>query len=672
MNRASRIRIVLSATLTGSLASVMMLVVEGGHQYPQHFAWASHPPYVGILLGLLSYSVLLYMAMGAGIGLVAGILSLGVLTLFKRLPPWLNTAVVSLTAFAPFFLYVGFFVNRHYLPSVRSGRSILGNIVLLILGGAAVFLLGLSIHGYLNRPPAERRSRFPKAPAWIIVALLAVAIVSGAGALLAVSGGVESPDGRRDRPNVLLFLLETTRADHLSCYGYHRRTTPNIDGLAAEGALFERYYVQAPFSGPSKASLHTGLYPHHHGVRTHPQEISSKVTTLAEVLRERGYATGGFASGVFMGPEFGYHRGFMTYECLGTPFDARRFATNLRGLDLFFHKLTPWYLTKRARYEVVDATNGVDRVLDWIDNVDDRPFFCLFELNEPHNDYDPPAPFDTLFVARDPDYTLMSDFKTRKLSLYDMVYDLESQGYTEKDIEHTIGLYDGEIAYVDHAIGRVADALRDRGILDETIVLVTSDHGENFGEHGTYFAHTQLYESAIHVPLVLRYPPVVEPTKVETLAQEVDVFPTVLDLAGIENAEPVDGESFGPALKGEGQVEERTLFAEDNILKDPRLMEYERYRVYLPGVEGKWRMARKGDWKLIRIPNPEGTIFELYNVAEDPLERTNLVEEKPEKLAELKAELDAWMADDQAGNRQIDPAAVERMKEDLKALGYIE
>jgi arylsulfatase A-like enzyme len=222
---------------------------------------------------------------------------------------------------------------------------------------------------------------------------------------------------------------------------------------------------------------------------------------------------------------------------------------------------------------------------------------------------------------------------------------------------------------VDWAIGRVVDGLRDRGLLDDTILIVTADHGENFGEHGTYLTHTQLYEQSLHVPMVIRYPKTLPPRRIEALVSEVDVFPTVLELAGITRPDTLDGVSM--VRKVENDSTTYPIFAEDDILRDVKLVKYPNYRIFTPGVSGKWRMVRDGPWKLIYIPNPDGDQYELYNIAQDPMERDNRFASEDEVASRLMVLLDEWMAGD-AGDRDLDPEMIKAKVKELRALGYLQ
>ncbi|MGD8414232.1 MAG: sulfatase [Candidatus Latescibacterota bacterium] len=646
------VRRVVAGALTGAVLALLLWAVEWSHHLRIDFAWTLTSNFFQQFLGLTAYGYVLYLIAGSVLGALLGaVLSLLVRSPDGRASRAVNAAIPLLLGL-PVIWQVGLLVNREYLPRRYAPVSLISDLLMGLGFLALVYALFRMVESATAGGAKKRRVWSGLlATLWVLGIVLAAAAtlvwnISKPRAEAAQEGGVH-------RPNVVMVLLETTRAGHVSCYGYERETTPNMDALGREGVVFENYYSEAPFSALSKASLATGLYPHNHGVRTMPQRIRDDVTTLAEVFSGDGYRTAAFATGVLTGTPFNYHRGYRTFESLGIPYDLFRFATSLRGLDLTLNRVTPWYMTSAERSRVVDAVNVVPRALEWMDAGKGRPFFCLVELPDPHFPYQPPKRFAEKFTKPDADYTLIDDIESRRVRWYDVVYDFYEAGYNTTDLEHTIGLYDGEIAYADWAIGRLVEGLKSRGLYDDTIVVLTADHGENFGEHGTFLTHTQLYEQSLHVPMLMRYPEKLPVRRVEALVQEVDVFPTLLELAGVEYEGHLDGVSM--VRKVENDVSSYPLFAEDDILKDVRLMEYDSYRVYLPGVRGKWRMVREGNWKLIYIPTPDGEEYELYDVVADPMERNNLFSPDNEVAGRLMGLLDQWMAQDVRGDEDLNP-----------------
>jgi arylsulfatase A-like enzyme/Tfp pilus assembly protein PilF len=272
--------------------------------------------------------------------------------------------------------------------------------------------------------------------------------------------------------NVLLFTLDTTRADHLGCYGDTLAKTPSLDGLAASGVRFSRVYCPAPLTLPSHTSIMTGLFPLKHGVRNNGHVLPGGIRTLAEILKAQGYATAAFVSSFSVDSRFGIGRGFDVYD------DTFQPQQSLKGPN-----------TQRR------AEETFDRFSRWLDKAPSGKFFCWIHYYDPHLPYDPPSPYKEEFSSR---------------------------------------LYDGEIAYMDHYVGAVLDRLRAKGLLENTLIVVAGDHGEGLGEkvelgHGIF-----LYEESLRVPLIFHNAGVLtRPGVVEGTVRLVDVAPTILELLGL-------------------------------------------------------------------------------------------------------------------------------------------
>jgi len=290
--------------------------------------------------------------------------------------------------------------------------------------------------------------------------------------------------------NILLITLDTTRADHLGCYGYPQAKTPSLDGLAREGIRFARVYCPAPVTLPSHISILSGLYPVTHGVRNNGHHLPSGIKTLAQILKGRGYATAAFVSSFSVDSRFGIDRGFDVYD------------------DTFQSQATLKSANAERR-----AEGTFDRFSRWLESNWSNQFFAWVHYYDPHLPYDPPPPYREEFSGR---------------------------------------LYDGEIAYMDHYVGAILERLETKRILQKTIIIVAGDHGEGLGEkveigHGIF-----LYEPTLRVPLIFHnlkiFP---RPRASESEVRLVDVAPTILDLIGLKDeAAGMQGQSLVPRLKG--------------------------------------------------------------------------------------------------------------------------
>ena len=293
-----------------------------------------------------------------------------------------------------------------------------------------------------------------------------------------------------EKPNVLLVTLDTTRADHLACYGYTGASTPNLDAAAGRGVLFEQAATAAPLTLPSHSTIMTGMYPTFHGVRVNGNTaLGDDQTTLAEVLSARGYATGAFIAAFVLDGRWGLKQGFDHYD---DKFNLQKY----KHLDLGE--------VQRPGNEVVDAA------LAWLDGEKSKPFFAWVHLYDPHIPYAPPEPYASAYARRGP-----------------------------------YGLYDGEIAFMDEQIGRLTDWLARNGLDKSTVVVFVGDHGESLGNHGEGTHGYFIYDYAMHVPFLVATPfDALRGKRVPAQVSTADVFPTILDLVGAAPQAKVQGRSL--------------------------------------------------------------------------------------------------------------------------------
>jgi arylsulfatase A-like enzyme len=504
-----------------------------------------------------------------------------------------------------------------------------------------------------------------------------------AAAAWSLLGGSTGQAGRRasvrpgaDRPpNVVLVVIDTLRRDRVSAYGYHRKTSPNLDRLAAEGALFERAYTTASWTLPAHASLFTGLYTASHGTDNGRIRLPSAHRTLAEILAEAGYRTAGFSANPWLSTMSGLDQGFETFEYLGIQTTTSGFFLNLfKGrLRLLLHG------TDRLDLGAADIT---DRLLRWISDVrrGGEPFFVFLNYMEVHEPYGTvPEPFFSAFLSeqlpRDIGRGWVRETPLFLCASCDPSFDslLECRAdrwhVPEEQLRHAVDLYDAGLLYVDHHIGRILDSLERDGMLEHTVVLVTSDHGESLGERGQMGHGGLLYNSVLDIPLLVRYPPAFAPgTRISEAVSLVDVLPTVEELAGLARSDLPDTVSLLPGSGLAGRPE--------RVLTE-----------YVPIAENVWKAVgrrlrcdyhiagrssaslQKGHEKLIWSSTGE---LELFDLAADPREERNLVSARPEAARNLEAELRAWrlalLSRSEDGETfELDPAT----KQTLESLGYI-
>lgn len=424
----------------------------------------------------------------------------------------------------------------------------------LVLTDAAAALLALGIASQLTRVYRRRLdstlrvARGTLLPLLGVVAMLAV-LVSGMAGWREAATLSALPANKAGKPNVLLLIIDTERADHLSSYGYARRTSPNLDRLAAEGALFERAYSSSSWTLPSHASMMTGrpLNEHHAGLMRRPF-LDQRFPTLAEAMHSEGYATGGFVANTYWaGRQTGLDRGFLHYEDhYGNLGDA--LARTVLGRRLAYEVLPKLGMVDIPGRKRADRINR--DLLGWIDGLDDRPFFAFVNYFDVHGPYLPPAPHAGTFSA--PGQRKKGD----KLDIGALTNDIVVP--PEAELRALIAGYDESLRFVDAEIGRLLEGFEARGILDNTLVIVSSDHGESFGERGLMYHGHSLYPEQIHVPLLLRYPSAIRAgTRISTPVSNQQIPATVAEIADLR-----EGSFLGSSLLNVTETGGETVLAE--------------------------------------------------------------------------------------------------------------
>ncbi len=433
--------------------------------------------------------------------------------------------------------------------------------------------------------------------------------------------------GDQARPNVILITLDTVRADYVSCYGVHPGLTPSLDALAAEGTRFDMAVSTAGVTPVSHASILTGLNNQTHKLRVlsapSGYKLPDDVPMLSTVLAKEGYRTVAVHSAFPVSRNFGFQRGFEVFEDMNTQMQTLPGSTK-----------TQWNVATQRRSD--DTTDVVKRVLG-----DEQPYFLWIHYWDPHDwNLTPPAEY---------------------MPPKEVV--LDENGQIRRPAKE---LYAAEIKFQDSQIGRLMADLKARGLLENTIVVVTADHGQGLMEHG-WAAHRLVYQEQIHVPLIVRVPGVKPTPVVKDLVRTIDIFPTILDFAGVKAPKGVDGRSLRALM--EGKSDEKRLAFADQIngydwnagMKDREERKYDQF-LY---------MAFDWPWKLTYRPlHPEQS--ELYNVAEDPDEANNLYAVDNEHAIRLRRELAnarPWVPGPYAGKGQTpDPEKARALAE----LGYTE
>jgi choline-sulfatase len=399
--------------------------------------------------------------------------------------------------------------------------------------------------------------------------------------------------------NVLLITLDTLRADYVSCYGSKAVATPAIDALAKRGVRFAEAIAQVPLTTPSHACILTGTYPQVNGVRDMGGFVLEKdVPTIASVLGKAGFETAAFVGSAVLNSHYGLNRGFGTYA---DQMMAESTSKKLPGV------------VAEVRGEVVTR-----RALDWLEKhqavAPDRRFFVWAHYYDPHFPYDPPEPYRS---------------------------------------EHLKNLYAGEVAYTDAQVGKLIGWLSETGLLDRTLIVLLADHGESLGEHGEYTHGVFLYDSTVHIPMIIAGPGIPQGRTVPQQVRSIDVEPTIADLIGLSAGDKVQGVSLKSSLM-EG--------------KEPR-SNYCYMETLYPKTSHGWselRGMRTDEWKLVVAPKPE-----LYRFSDDPGELKNVIASHPADADRLQKQVWAVAGPPQSLGK-LEPKSVdEERRRELDALGYV-
>lgn len=427
-------------------------------------------------------------------------------------------------------------------------------------------------------------------------------------------GTIERLKKMNQEPNILVVVVDALRTKNLGCYGYSRQTSPNIDTLAKDGVLFENAFSCTTNTDPSVTSIFSGKYTRSHGITRHGEKVmkeeiqrinNGETSLLPEILKPHGYTT-------------------LAVDWLG--------RWHKRGYDYYSgilkrskrHRMAHWLLAKswntsKLLYSIVrrligrpsffeDARTVTDTAINLLETICHKKFFLFAHYWDTHYPYGLPVHHLKYFQGN----------------------------LDELTVNELLARYDAAISFVDSQIGRLMTVLEDMELLQQTFVILTSDHGESLTEHGIYFDHHGLYDVAIHVPLILKYEILGKNKRIGSLVQHVDIVPTILEVLGLRSQSyGFDGESILTLINNETEKLHSAIYAEE--------------------VHWEHKIAiRTSDYKYIYAPSPEdaicrrcgcvhGGMEELYNLKEDAEETQNIVQRKPKQAISLRRKLDKWV-----------------------------
>ena len=654
-SRKNHFRLILFPVLGTGLAGWFLATINMGAELSRKGSIYS----LNDLYKIILWHVLLWTCVGLIIGVVLLLLSL----VFKkpRTIHFINT--FTLLLFIAFWVFVFGHLNIHLLSGLFSWRSLLWNSAIFVAGAALFYLIYFSLQSKKKR-------------AWN-VCFMTITVILSLLTLFSVTNPwtastrpstqvIKKKQGASEKINVLFVLLDAVRADHLGCYGYPKNTTPNIDRLAAQGAVFEKAYAQSSHTLESVPSLLTSTYPSTHAIKTQTTALPDKLFTLPQFFKSAGYKTAIFSVNPYVSAAYGYHRGIDDFYWLDRDSikinktvlgyiiqTAKRFprlektANALLRLGLLFYP-------QKCSLKSGDPSAMTAKAAGWIRKHHQDPFFLYLHYDGGHNPYI--SPYKDMF---DPGYSgsPVDDFPEKMGMFYPYT---KGTPLPKEKRSNLIAQYDGQIFYHDQCLDKLFKLLSELDIKDQTLVVLTSDHGEEFFEHEGWGHGQSVFEETIHVPLVFYSPMMIGAgQRIPHLVELVDIFPTLLDLCEIPVHDmlpyKIDGISLVSSFKQESPPPLRSA-----VLSE------------LTQGGHSARCLRTEKYKVIEISAGMRTLRLAYDMEHDPGEKQDIYEKDNKQIQSLFSRLENILK--AASNKAFKIKKTrldEKQKEQLRSLGYL-
>lgn len=480
-------------------------------------------------------------------------------------------------------------------------------------------------------------------------------------------------------PNIVIVVMDTARAK--DTVPADPAITPTLADLTADGVAYTSAFSSAPWTLPSHASLFTGTYTSRHGAHGGHTYLDEEFLTLAEALADEGYETVGISNNTWITEEFGFARGFETFHKtwqfiqsetdLGevtraehARWKARAFLSRVFSGNPLVNGLNAAYDQYFRTSQDDGAAHTTEWLTEWLtERTDGRPFFCFGNYIEPHIEYRPPREYAERFLPEG-DYE-----KAVAIRQDPRAYDVGEYDISDEEFELLNGLYRGELAYLDSKLGELCDALKATGEWEDTVLIVCGDHGENVGGHGFLGHQYNVYDSLLHVPLVIHGEAFEPAASEDELVQLLDLFPTLLDLAGVDRPE-ARTQTQGQSLIAR-ETPRDAVFAE-YVSPQPSMEQlgdrFGEIPDYMQKYDRSLRAIRTGEYKYIR--GSDGS-EQLYDVEQDPGERIDIASTEPDITVELAADLTEWVDSFEHAEREGEIDMTEATKGRLRDLGYL-
>ncbi|MCI0445316.1 sulfatase-like hydrolase/transferase [bacterium] len=547
-------------------------------------------------------------------------------------------------------LFLIFFIKTHLIWLQTHLFSIEGLLWTALITAGSILMF------FAIRYLAIRISQRSSSKSLVAGIFLICMIVTIADAYIDRKANLPQQTSAANRPNILLIVVDTLRWDFVSAYGFPHPLTPNIDALAREGVLYENAISPSPWTTPSHASLFIGQYPSRNGVDGRNILLDPTSKTLASELSRSGFQTAGFINNVYIRRQTGLGRGFQQYE----EFWGRNECSSIMLLIEFLRE-------KFNPREDTGAMETRNAIIDWLhhDWTGKHPFFLFVHLMEPHAPYGAPSSEVQKFLPRG-----VTPQQAAKVNQDPEIFITGKLKMTARDFEILTALYQNDVNYVDSVIGEIIQDFRHRNLLDNTLVIFTSDHGEHFGENGLMSHELSLYDVLIHVPLVIRFPNRNHAgTRIKETVQTIDIFPSVLRFLKSESKLDLQGFSLLPDFFE--RKNHPYAFSEYNNLRAADKMKRR-----FPDLPDSpiWRTkvlksVRTEDWKFIW--STDG-IRELYSIANDPYEKNNLAQSNPEQIKKMQEILAKWSLSFKPSRFYQNEEISREALDELRSLNYVQ
>ena len=590
----------------------------------------------------------------------------GLARVLRREPPSLRACGASIFAIFS-FLVVGGMINVYLLPEVTRWSSLVSIAVLAVFSiGMAIVIYKIAGNAWANKVERWLNTLMGQAFKWGALVAGGIFIVffsfmPAREGKTSVRSMVESPE-----LNVVLIVIDALRADHMSLYGYLRETTPRIDDWATEGFVFEGAMANSSWTKTSMASILSSLYPTSHAVTLVHSALSDEVETLPKILWRHGYHTAIFTANMFITPAFGFDQGVDFFYSTRTPHFQKLMVGHIlirlghlnkaiKTLAQFPIQIERWLLGEETPAGGVEAPGLTQAFGKWLNRVEDDRFFAYLHYMEPHDPYGP-LPLKT------PGFTPLNRSNgplVLNRPLFHGFFPFEkAKTVSPGTLEGMIDLYDGEIRWTDYWIGELIQELKRRDLFEKTLIILTSDHGEEFYDHYAWGHGRSLFQEVIHVPLVLSCPEALreDGRRFSHRVRHIDIMPTILDFCGLAPPEGIAGESLVPILRGdEPPLPSRPVFSE----------------VFHVGFSA--HSLIEGTRKVTSCEQMGASEVLAFDLATDPHETDSLDPMEAPWRTDLLSRLENHkdLVSRQAAT-STDMVIDEAMREQLKALGYIQ